>query len=144
MEKDGIQCPTPILEDPNEDRIMSPVPPIAGPSRVCSPVPNDDQAPDISAEPTILPVPSSLTESPAIETDITISPPFEELATVPEADETDDTTETAAVKELNAILDAPATSASLQAPSTTINRSVTPTTERGKSTTTGKTISGWL
>lgn len=119
---------------------MSPVPPIAGPSRVCSPVPNDDQAPDVADEPT---EPSSLIDSPAVETEVTISAPLVELTTVPEADETD-TTETAVVKELNAVLDAPAASTSLQAPSTTVNRSVTPTTERGKSTTTGKTISGWL
>lgn len=122
---------------------MSPVPPIAGPSRVCSPVPNDDQAPDISVEHAISPEPSSLLDNPAIETEVTISRPLVELSPVPEADETD-TTETEVVKELNAVLDAPAASTSLQASSTPINRSVTPTTERGKSTTTGKTISGWL
>lgn len=121
---------------------MSPVPPIAGPSRVCSPVPNDDQ-PDISDAVIIAPEPSSPIDSPAVEAEVTISPPLVELSPVPEAEETDNT-ETAAVKELNAVLDTPAASTSLQAPATPINRSVTPTTERGKSTTTGKTISGWL
>lgn len=111
---------------------MSPESIIVTPSRICTPIPPQTAA---SSEPD----PSSIVI--LIKTD-----PSNEIATmkIDEKDDVNDDVENEVIEDLNKILDSPDLRKESLVPTTPIFRSTTPTGERGKSTTTGKTISGWI
>lgn len=159
-----IRIPTPIVEDPDEDRILSPVPSNAESiSRVSSPVPRSsiDASSSIS-DPIIVSSPdgSIVPSSSSPMQELPSSSPSQDTidASVPILDLSDASDQETGEKdkcdaEIEAIEKKSDTSASIKisVPLVSIlktpepaQRSVTPTSDRGKSKTTGKTISGWL
>ncbi len=140
---------TPIIEDPNESRSPSPNPPAGA-------VPPVSAAP--SSQPTLSPntattVPKSDSATPTTSTTVVEEKPEESKDEKPKDDKPkddkpkhdkpkDDKSKDEKPKEVKS--EKPPEKKEALKPPEVAGRPITPTGERGKSKTTGKTISGWL
>lgn len=130
--------PTPIVEDPNEDPSVTPIPLLdqqsSGSSvdaNISDNAPTEPESnPSSSATPKVSPTTGSLTTLPtAVDAKSSSDEPDAE-------DVSGSKTSLEGVKIVKKV--------TLVPPNEPVIRPVTPTTEKGKSKTTGKTITGWL